>query len=346
MINKGQAQRNGQWLELDWTALEDPSISDKNQSFKHINPAELPELAQPRAGSHPHSVRQWLLARSLFPPKWINRLFSIGGMRWNGDKLQLLAFSPVEPQSDSLYRKALLPKVTEAPDVLYEDDFCIVFHKPAGMPVHESVPGQRGTLDEAAARHMLKQDDPLTVRHIHRLDDDTSGPVLYAKNDLAQWQLDEAMRRKAIDRHYIAVVQGRVSKAAATISLPIGKDRHHRARRRVTEGGEQAVTHYEVVESSAKATIVRVKLETGRTHQIRVHMSHIGHPLVGDTLYGGDTRLLSHQALHGERLLSHQALHGERLLFPHPWTEVIVDTAAPWPKWLEQLSENMRSRSK
>ncbi|WP_084134713.1 RluA family pseudouridine synthase [Paenibacillus harenae] len=330
MLTNWQAVRDGTWLELDW-----PSLTDLEGSGGSKTPANLPVLGQPQAGSHPHAVRQWLLARSLFPPKWINRLFSIGGIGWNGDRLRLLVFPAADPLGDPNYRKAALPPVNSPPAVLYEDDFCIVFHKPAGMPVHESAPGQRGTLDEAAARHLLEKGDPLTVRHIHRLDDDTSGPVLYAKNDLAQWNLDEAMRLKEIDRHYIAVVHGRVAKAAATVQLPIGKDRHHRARRRVTEGGEPAVTHYEVIEAGQPYTIVRVKLETGRTHQIRVHMSHIGHPLLGDELYGGDSRMLPHQAL-----------HGERLLFPHPWTGMAVDVPAPWPEWLTKLAQNMLPRSK
>lgn len=334
-MTNGQAIRNGQWLELDWPALAANAASEISDPSTEKAPAALPELAQPRAGSHPHLVRQWLLARSLFPEKWINRLFSVGGIQWRGETLQLLAFPPVEPHSDLLYRKALAGSNMVVPEVLYEDDFCIVFHKPAGMAVHESVPGQFGTLDEAAARHMLRLGDPLTVRHIHRLDDDTSGPVLYAKNDLAGWKLDDAMRRKEIDRQYIAVVHGLVSKPSDTINLPIGKDRHHRARRRVSESGEQAITHYEVLEAGSQASIVRVKLETGRTHQIRVHMSYIGHPLVGDALYGGDSRLLPHQAL-----------HGEKLLFPHPWNGVVVEAAAPWPQWLEQLARNVQSRSK
>ncbi|WP_223285425.1 RluA family pseudouridine synthase [Paenibacillus sp. PL91] len=334
MIN-GQVKRNGQWLELDWLALGDSSAYTSVDPNSEKDPANTPELAQPRAGSHPHVVRQWLLARSFFPQKWINRLFSIGGIQWNGDKLQLLAFPAIDPKEDALYRKASMPSYVEAPAVLYEDDFCLVLHKPAGMAVHEAVAGQTGTLDEAAARHLLSQGDPLTVRHIHRLDDDTSGPVLYAKNDLAQWKLDEAMRAKAIDRQYIAVVHGRLAKPSGTINLPIGKDRHHRAKRRVSESGEQAVTHYETIDASSQLSLLRVKLETGRTHQIRVHMSYIGHSLVGDGLYGGDARLLGHQAL-----------HGEKLVFPHPWTDSLVEAVAPWPQWLVQLSENIHSRSK
>jgi len=296
------------------------------------------KLPQPKAGSHPHEVRQWLLAYSFLPAKWINRLFSVGGIRWEGTSLQLLAFPAADVSVDPVYRKAKLPEVKGdgiAPEVLYEDDFCLVLHKPAGMPVHESAPGQRGTLDEAAARHLLLRGDPLPVRHIHRLDDETSGPVLYSKNDLAQWMLDEAMRQKEIDRRYIAVVHGKVQPKRGTIDKPIGKDRHHKARRRVHEGGEHAVTRFETVEAYPSASIVRLILETGRTHQIRVHMSHIGHPLVGDGLYGGAS---------GQ--LAHQALHGERLLFRHPWSGEGLDIAAPWPGWLNKLIADVRSRAK
>jgi 23S rRNA pseudouridine1911/1915/1917 synthase len=199
-------------------------------------------------------------------------------------------------------------------------------NKPAGMPVHASKPGERGTLDDAAALHLLQKGDPLPVRHIHRLDNETSGPVLYSKNDLAQQRLDEAMRSKAIDRQYIAFVQGRPAQRAGMINVPIGRDRHHSVKRRAGEGGDPAVTHYEVLEQYSSAALVSVRLETGRTHQIRVHMSHIGHPLIGDSLYGGSTRLLAHQALHGERLRFTHPLHGGKM-------EVI----SPRPDWFEPL---------
>lgn len=311
---KMKAVRRGEWLELDWELAVD---SEECQS----------QLAPPGAGSHPHEVRQWLLARSLFPAKWINRLFSVGGIRWSPDgRIQLRAFPAADgdkaaPGTAGLWRG-------QPPPVLYEDDYCLVLAKPAGMPVHASFKGQTGTLDEAAARYMAAKGDPLPVRHIHRLDDDTSGPVLYSTNDLSQLRLDEAMRRKAIDRRYIAIVAGELRRPRGTIDAPIGKDRHHNARRRVTPHGEAAVTHYERIGVTARGmSAVRVWLETGRTHQIRVHMSHIGHPLLGDALYGGDSRRLGHQAL-----------HGESLLFPHPLTGEAVEVAAPWPDWLRGMA--------
>lgn len=304
-------ERQGEWMELDPLTLAPAS---------DCKPIE--------AGSHAHEVRQWLLACSIFPAKWINRLFSVGGIRMTSQgRVGLLAFPAADTAQSGVYRTALKEAGHAAPPVLYEDDFCLVLDKPAGMPVHESYAGQSGTLDAAAAGHLLRAGDPLPVRHIHRLDDDTSGPVLYSKNDLAQQRLDEAMREKRIDRIYIAVVHGRLREAKGIIDAPIGKDRHHKSRRRVSAGGETAITRYERLFASDSYSVARVKLETGRTHQIRVHMSHLGHPLLGDMLYGG-------KPAGG---LRHQALHGERLIFPHPLTGGMIEAESPWPDWLTRL---------
>jgi len=305
--------RRGEWLELDAGSL---ALS------AGAGPIE--------AGSHSHEVRKWLLACSVFPDKWINRLYSVGGIKMTeGGRIALLAFPKADERQSLLYVAAGKEPDLIVPPVLYEDDFCLVLDKPAGMSVHGSHPGQAGTLDVAAAKHMLAQGDNLPVRHIHRLDDDTSGPVLYSKNDLAQHRLDEAMREKEIDRIYIAVVHGRLRKPAGIIDAPIGKDRHHKSRRIVTPGGDEAVTRYERLSVSDAISIARVELETGRTHQIRVHMSHLGHPLIGDSLYGGREA--------GGYSLGHQALHGEKLLFPHPLTGARVEADSPWPAWLARL---------
>ncbi|MFF2887155.1 RluA family pseudouridine synthase [Paenibacillus sp. NPDC057967] len=319
-------RRTGEWLLLDAAALQN------HASELFPDKAEMPGL---QAGSHPHHVRQWLLASSLFPAKWVNRLFSVGGIKWVGDSIGLLAFPALDPAKDKSYRNLASgppSQSTAVPAVLYEDDYCLVLNKPAGMPVHAAYEGHTGTLDEAACRLMMEKNDPLPMRHIHRLDDETSGPVLYAKNDLAQWKLDEAMREKEIDRIYVAAVQGALRQDKGKIDGPIGKDRHHASRRRVTPSGDAALTTYEKIRQLDGMTIVRLRLETGRTHQIRVHMSHIGHPLVGDTLYGGSSRLLGHQAL-----------HGERLVFPHPLTGRLLDVQSPWPDWLKRLSLETRS---
>ncbi|MBD3917741.1 RluA family pseudouridine synthase [Paenibacillus sp. PR3] len=292
----------------------------------------------PAAQSNSHTVKQWLAAAGLFPTKWINLLFSVGGIQMEDDRIVLDAFIPADPSKDPVYKLAASAlkdsssgsKLMAEP--LYEDDYVLVMNKPAGMPVHASRPGERGTLDEAAALHLLKRGDPLPVRHIHRLDNETSGLVLYSKNELAQQRLDEAMRNKAIDRRYVAFVQGRLARRSGIIDAPIGRDRHHSMKRRAGAGGDPAVTHYEVLEQYGSAALVSVRLETGRTHQIRVHMSHTGHPLVGDSLYGGSTRLLAHQAL-----------HGERLLFTHPLYGGQVEVVSPRPDWFEPIRRALAS---
>ncbi|SEM66915.1 RluA family pseudouridine synthase [Paenibacillus sp. OV219] len=321
-------ERSGEWLSLS-----------ANELAIHAAPAGVQQI---EAGSHPHHVRQWLLALGLFPERYLNRLFSVGGIQMDVDTIRLRTFVPADPAKDAVYRMAMqqreeLEAVRSSneraqAEVLFQDDWCLVMDKPAGMPVHPNAPGQRGTLDEAAALAGIGHGDHQPAKHIHRLDDDTAGPVLYARNELAQLHLDEAMREKTIGRQYVALVQGVLRKPVGTIDEPIGKDRHHSARRRVSPSGDHAVTHYEVIASYRRATLVRLWLETGRTHQIRVHLSHLGHPLVGDTLYGGS-----------DAKLRHQALRGEQLTFIHPWSAEEMTVQADEPEWFREVRERYAS---
>ncbi|SDX40326.1 RluA family pseudouridine synthase [Paenibacillus sp. CF384] len=316
-------ERSGEWLKLPAETLA--SFAAPTQAVPVIE-----------AGSHPHHVRQWLLALGLFPEKWLNRLFSVGGIQMEGSSILLRTFIAADPGSDAIFRMLSQGDADSSTSLhaglLFYDDWCLVMDKPAGMPVHPSAPGQRGTLDEEAARTGLLRGDGLPAKHIHRLDDDTAGPVLYARNELAQLRLDEAMREKTIGRQYVALVQGVMKRSRGVINEPIGKDRHHNGRRRVSPGGEHAITHYETIEVFKRASLVRVWLETGRTHQIRVHMSHLGHPLVGDTLYGGS-----------DSKLRHQALRGERLTFRHPWTNEETILSATEPDWFAEVRERYAS---
>lgn len=258
---------------------------------------------------------QWQeeLRQNGFPARLLDKLGRQGGesIQISGDKLRLRLF-PDE--------QAEVPGEWLELDILYEDDFCLVAYKPAGMPVHAAVAGQGGTLGHALSAYYDSTGQACRLRHIHRLDEDTTGPVLYAKNEFAHLVLDEAMRERRIHRIYAAIVQGKLIPAEGIIDQPIGKDRHHPKRRRVSPGGEYAQTRYLTLDTAPHASLVELKLETGRTHQIRVHMQHMGAPLAGDELYGGSVR-------HMRR----QALHGQRLEFPHPWTGEEITVEAQWP---------------
>lgn len=267
------------------------------------------------------SVEQ-ILSKLMGPAKLLRKLQQQDEAQIVGSRLRLRLF-PTEVID-------FVPNYGEPLDVLYEDDFCLVVSKRAGLPVHPHAPQQTNTLANVLAAHYEATGQYCRIRHIHRLDKDTTGPVLYAKNEWAQLVLDEAMRHKQIQRQYVAVVQGLMRDNHGTINAPIGRDRHHAQRRRVSPTGESAVTHYEVLERYAQHTLIRLQLETGRTHQIRVHLASIGHPLVGDMLYGGD-----------QTWIDRQALHGCTLAFAHPWSSKFTSIEAPWPNDFAQLTQKL-----
>lgn len=205
-------------------------------------------------------------------------------------------------------------------DIVYEDEHLIVFNKPAGMDTHPNVSGQGGTLANAAAFHMLSNGEANRPRHIHRLDRETTGAVLFAKNPLITAILDKMLEERKIKRTYLAMADGMIHQKKGTINKPIGRDRHHPTRRRVSETGQQAITHFKVLDKikHKNLTLVQCSLDTGRTHQIRVHFSEIGHPLAGDTLYGGSDTF------------HRQALHAVKMEFTHPFTLEEIICHAPF----------------
>lgn len=217
----------------------------------------------------------------------------------NGERMQLRLF-----EEEAF---GTLPHYMDV-EILFEDDHLLVVNKPIGMNTHPNTPDQTDTLTNAVAFHLLAKGEYRHVKHIHRLDRDTSGVILFAKHALIGSILDKMLEERKIKRTYLALVEGIIKKKKGTINAPIGKDRHHPTRRRVSPNGQTAITHYEVLEVKNQTTKIRCQLETGRTHQIRVHFSSIGHPLLGDRLYGDSSNF--------DRL----ALHAERLEFIHPLT--------------------------
>ncbi|HAQ06488.1 MAG TPA: RluA family pseudouridine synthase [Bacillus bacterium] len=228
-----------------------------------------------------------------------------------GDRLQLHLFI----EEDFL----IVPEYQNA-DILYEDDHLIIFNKPAGIDTHPNEAGQTGTLANAAAFHMQSNGEVTRPRHIHRLDRDTTGAVLFAKHALIGAILDKMLEERLIKRTYLALTDGMIRQKKGTINKPIGRDRHHPTRRRVSDTGQKAITHFKVVSRMKEEylTLIECSLDTGRTHQIRVHFSDFGHPLAGDSLYGGSDTF------------QRQALHAVKLEFVHPFTQEGITCHAPF----------------
>jgi 23S rRNA pseudouridine1911/1915/1917 synthase len=197
-------------------------------------------------------------------------------------------------------------------EVVLEDEHLMVVDKPAGVVVHPAPGHPTGTLAQALADRAAGGDEPWRPGIVHRLDRDTSGLMVVAKTDAVHRALQQLLRDRELTREYIALVEGRPDARTGTIDAPIGRDRADRKTMSVrSEGGRVARTHFEVVEAYPRTTLLRVRLETGRTHQIRAHMAAIGHPVCGDPRYGG--------AASGRRLgLARQFLHSAFLRFTHP----------------------------
>lgn len=228
---------------------------------------------------------------------------------WNeqlneGDTLSIKLFTEDEVE--------IVPEYGEL-EINYEDDHLCIVNKPKNMDVHPNESGQTGTLANLVAGYFKQSGIIGKPRHIHRLDKDTTGGVIFAKHAVAGAIMDRLLSERNIKRYYLAHVHGKVQKDIGTISQPIGRDRHHPTRRRVSAGGQHAVTHYEVVERIGNETIVSIELETGRTHQIRVHMSYIGHPLLGDTLYSGKNQKYRTQELHAYKIVCKHPITFEQL---------------------------------
>lgn len=210
-------------------------------------------------------------------------------------------------------------------EVVLEDEHLLVVDKPAGVVVHPAPGHPTGTLAQALANRGAAGGDPWRPGIVHRLDRDTSGLIAVAKSDQAHRALQDLIRSRALERVYLALVEGRPDARTGTIDAPLGRDRAQRKLISIrSDSPRGARTHFEVLESYARTTLLRVRLETGRTHQIRAHMSAIGHPVCGDPDYGGGAS--------GHRLgLTRQFLHANRLRFIHPITGADLDCESKPP---------------
>jgi len=302
---------------------------------------ERKELVVP-ADAPRERLDRWLAAQGIGPSRaFVQRLIDAGLVQVDGrpaaasDKVRpgqrvTVSIPPPEPTET---KPEAIPL-----DVVYEDEDVIVVNKPQGMVVHPAAGNRAGTLVNALLAHCPDlsgiggKERPGIV---HRLDKDTSGLLVVAKNDQAHISLAQQIQAREAVREYVAIVHGQLRADRGRIEAPIGRHPVDRKRMAVVPGGRPAITDYEVLERFPGYTYVRARLQTGRTHQIRVHMAHIGHPVVGDPVYGPRRCPWNLQG---------QCLHACRLGFRHPRTGQWMTFTAPLPPHMEKVLRDLRSR--
>ena len=221
--------------------------------------------------------------------------------------------------------------------ILYEDDDLLILNKQPGVVVHPTNGNPFHTLANGIMKYMLDTDQQFKIRFVNRLDMGTSGVVVVGKNSHAQDNMTKQMQKGTVEKTYLAILQGIFEDKAGVVDLPIGRPDPERLQRAVmTEGGSPSVTRYEVLEEIGGAySLVQLQLETGRTHQIRVHMAHLGHPVLGDHLYGEEH----------PQLIDRQALHSYSLAFLHPVTGKPIKITAPLPSDMEEALERLQKNN-
>lgn len=273
-------------------------------------------------GEHDHQkVSQILKSQLKFSRSAMRRLKRCAGVMVNGQTVRLNAMVKagdlirINLQEDA--EQPVIPQ--ELPlDILFEDEHILVVNKPSNMLVHPLSYHVMNTLANGVIYHWQQQGQNCKFRAVSRLDKDTSGVILIAKSSYSCYQLAEQMKKGLYRREYLAVVHNSMGSDTGTIYLPIGRPYDGSLIFGVTPQGKEAITHFSVIQRFAGASLVKLRLETGRTHQIRVHLSHLGHPLMGDDLYGGS-----------QELIGRQALHSWRLEFNHPITKETFQLEAP-----------------
>lgn len=231
----------------------------------------------------------------------------------------------------------ILPEPLEL-DILYEDDMLIAVNKPPNMVVHPTFRHFSGTVANALMYHLLQKNIKTLVRPVSRLDRDTSGIIIFALNPFIQESLVRQMHGNTFLKEYAGIVHGTFSDSHGTIDLPIDRLPGSIMLRHVTKEGSPSVTHYEVLEQFEDTAFLKFTLETGRTHQIRVHSQATDHPILGDTLYS----LPVFNNIH-EGLISRQALHSRRTIFKHPFTNKTLELEAPLPPDIREALEILRN---
>lgn len=214
-------------------------------------------------------------------------------------------------------------------NIIYEDDYLLVLNKPANIAIHPSILHFDNSLSNGVKFYFDKLGLKKKIRIVNRLDRNTSGIVVFAKNEYIQECLIKQMKTKELKKEYLAIAKGILESKSGTLNFPIARKEGSIIERTVSSDGDSAITHYDVVKEFNNLSLVHIVLETGRTHQIRVHFSYIGHPILGDTLYGSPSELINRQAL-----------HSYKLTFIHPVTKKVLSLEAPLPNDIEGIINN------
>ena len=280
----------------------------------------LPEFSRNR-------IQNWIRARKIA----VNGEFATTRMKvFGGDSVM------VKPALEA----GTTPDAPEAIplNIVFEDEHLLVVDKPVGLVVHPGNGNPSGTLLNALLHRLPQLAELPRAGIVHRLDKDTSGLLVVGKTLVAQTDLVRQLQARTVKREYLALVYGEMDRAG-TVDAPLGRDPHNRTKRTVHTMGKPAITHYDVLERYPGLALLRCRLETGRTHQIRVHMQHIGHPLVGDMIYASSRR--------GSAKIPfpRQALHAERLGLVHPATHEEMSWASPLPHDFASLLQALRQNT-
>ena len=215
-------------------------------------------------------------------------------------------------------------------NILYEDDGLLIINKPAGYPIHPSMLHFEDSISNGIRYYFDTINLHKKIRPVNRLDKDTSGVVIFAKNEYIQECLIRQMKQNKFTKEYIAICEGTLPSTSDTIDEPIARKDNSIIERCVSPNGDKAVTHYDVMKSNGSLSVIHVKLETGRTHQIRVHMAHLGNAVLGDTLYGSTSKLIARQAL-----------HSYKVCFEHPISHKNIELIAPLFDDMEKIIETI-----
>jgi 23S rRNA pseudouridine1911/1915/1917 synthase len=310
---------------------------------------ETPEVLHAVVGAGQHNLRLDRALGELFPSQsrnFLAKLVTNGRVRINGTPAAKSSQRVESGQEVVVDVPAATPSSMASQDlpltILHQDEDVVVINKPAGLVVHPAAGHPDQTLVNALLHHVQDLSGiggELRPGIVHRLDKDTSGVMLIAKHDDAHRKLTAAWNTDAVRKEYLALVYGAPAEDRGTVDAPIGRDPRDRKRMAVVEEGRRAITDYELAERLRYASLLRCRLRTGRTHQIRVHMKHLGHPIVGDPVYSGPQwRGIPDKKI--QRLLSaleRQALHAARITFPHPRDGRVMVIEAPMPEDMREI---------